>query len=297
MPRSKSTTTRRSNGTSGVADATDDAARPVLKWAGGKTRLLPKISTLLPDEIDTYYEPFVGGAAVFFHLAAGKRFKRAVLSDRNRALVEVYQALRKDVEAVIRLLGGYTYDRDEYYLTRSRDPEMLDLNERAARLIYLNKTGYNGLYRVNRKGKFNVPFGRYDNPRICDEARLRAAARVLKRAKLEVCDFQNAVERAGKKDAVYFDPPYVPLSSTASFTAYHSEEFGKAEHERLAETFGTLAQRGVPSVLSNSDTPYTRQLYREWVRSRVRITRPINSRASGRGEISELLVLNRPART
>ncbi|HMJ12699.1 MAG TPA: Dam family site-specific DNA-(adenine-N6)-methyltransferase, partial [Polyangiaceae bacterium] len=202
----------------------DRPARPVLKWAGGKTQLLPEILKRLPGAIETYYEPFVGGAAVFFALAAQGRFKRAVLSDSNPELVGLYRALQRDVDGVIRALGKYRYDESEYYRVRDsalpRSPAA-----RAARLIYLNKTGYNGLYRVNRAGQFNVPFGRYRNPTICDADNLRAAARALRTAEVRVADFARVSRAARAGDAVYFDPPYLPISKTASFTAYDRHAF------------------------------------------------------------------------
>ncbi len=272
--------------------------RPILKWAGGKTRLVPMIVGRLPSRIETYFEPFVGGGAVFFALAAERRFKRAVLADKNRDLVDVYKGVKTDVDGVIRLLLEYTrrHNEDTYYATRDLDPKTLDLAERAARLIYLNKTGYNGLYRVNRSGQFNVPFGRYENPKICNEPRLRAAADALRArgVSIKVADFERASERAVPGDAVYFDPPYVPLTKTASFTGYHSESFGAEEHRRLASTFEALTRRKVAAVLSNSGGKETRRLYvGDGIDvERVLVSRPINSKASSRGAVAELIVSN-----
>jgi DNA adenine methylase len=272
--------------------------RPILKWAGGKTRLLPAILSKLPSQIGTYYEPFVGGAAVFFALAAEKRFKRAVLADKNRELIDVYKGVKSDVDGVIHLLRNYArrHDQDTYYATRELSPESLDLAQRAARLIYLNKTGYNGLYRVNRSGQFNVPFGRYTNPAICNEPRLRAAAAALsaRGVSIKVADFERVSERAEPGDAVYFDPPYVPLTKTASFTGYHSESFGPDEHRRLAAAFAALTKRKVAAVLSNSGGKETRLLYEAKgveVES-VLVTRPINSKSTARGAVAELIVSN-----
>lgn len=267
-------------------------AKPFLKWAGGKTRLAKEILQRLPSSIDTYYEPFVGSGAVFFALASEGRFRRAVLSDRNSELIDVYRALKRDVEQLIFELGKYTYDKDFYYEVRKRQPKELELFERAARTIYLNKTGFNGLYRVNRSGQFNVPFGRYQNPNFCDEPRLRAASAALKKAKLIVRDFESACKPAREGDAVYFDPPYVPLSSTSNFTAYHQDAFGEPEHQRLAKLFGTLAENGVAAVLSNSDTPLTRQLYKRWKPDSLSVLRMINSVTTRRGGVSEILVSN-----
>jgi DNA adenine methylase len=275
--------------------AEDRAPRPILKWAGGKSRLSTKILGRLPERIETYYEPFLGGAAVFFSLAHQRRFKRAVLSDRNSDLVDVYRAVKSKVHQVIDLLGSYAHNRDEYYRIRALDPTQLDLVERAARIIYLNRTGYNGLYRVNREGKFNVPFGRYAKPNFCDPPRLLHASELLKAVKLEVGDFEEIGGSARSGDAVYFDPPYVPLSKTANFAAYHHEAFSLRDHERLARLFGQLERRGVATVLSNSYTPFTRALYKNFDSRTVRVTRPINSRAQGRGQVPELLVVSRSA--
>lgn len=269
---------------------TPPAVRPVLKWAGGKSRSLPDILRALPERIDTYYEPFVGGAAVFFALASAKRFRRAVLSDRNEELVEVYRGLKTSVEDVIEVLHGYRYDRDEYYRIRALSPSALSPAERAARIIFLNKTGYNGLYRVNSRGQFNVPFGRYMNPTFCDPDNLRAASAAFRRVRLEVSDFEKTCREADRGDAVYFDPPYDPVSKTASFTAYHKNAFGRPEHERLADTFERLSKRGVSVVLSNSDTPFTRKLFSGWHVTKIAVSRPISSKASARGAVSELLV-------
>jgi len=272
--------------------------RPILKWAGGKTRLVPLILGRLPSRIGTYFEPFVGGGAVFFALAAERRFKRAVLADKNAELIDVYKGVKTDVDGVIALLVEYArrHSEDAYYRARELDPKTLELAERAARLIYLNKTGYNGLYRVNRAGQFNVPFGRYTNPKICNEPRLRAAADALRTrgVSIKVADFERASARAEPGDAVYFDPPYVPLTKTASFTNYHSESFGSEQHLRLAGTFEALTRRKVAAVLSNSGGKETRRLYEgEGVDiERVLVSRPINSKATSRGAVAELIVSN-----
>lgn len=264
------------------------APQPVLKWAGGKRSLVPEILQELPARIDTYYEPFVGGGAVFFALAAEGRFRRAVLSDRNSDLVCVYQAIRDDVEGVIAALRTLRHSEEEYYRIRSSRPRS-DVR-RAARIIYLNRTGYNGLYRVNRSGEFNVPFGRYARPKICDPENLRAVAAALRGVEVVTADFEEVVGGARVGDAVYFDPPYVPLSTTSNFTAYHSEPFGSSEHRRLARVFTELSERRVPVVLSNSNTPETRNLYDGFRWREVQVRRPINSDARRRGPVSELLV-------
>ncbi len=262
--------------------------QPVLKWAGGKRRLVPDILATLPQEIDTYYEPFVGGGAVFFALAAEGRFQRAVLSDCNSDLIQMYEAIRDDVESVIAALSNMRHSEEEYYRVRASRPRTPA--RRAARIIYLNKTGYNGLYRVNRSGAFNVPFGRHVRPNICDADNLRAVAQVLQGVEVLVSDFESVVADARPGDAAYFDPPYMPVSTTAKFTSYHSEPFGNDEHDRLARLFTALAKRRVAVVLSNSSTSETQALYGSFDRRLVHVNRSINSNAHARGPVAELLV-------
>jgi DNA adenine methylase len=265
--------------------------RPILKWAGGKRTLAGRILDELPRRIETYYEPFVGGAAVFLALAEAKRFRRAVLSDKNRELVDLYTVVRDDLGKLLKRLEAMqqlTTEEDYYEIRSKRQGTKL---ERAARLVYLNKTGYNGLYRVNSKGDFNVPYGRYKKPKIYDPVRLSRVSIALQDVELRVADFEEVCAEARKGDAVYLDPPYLPVSKTASFSAYHSEAFGLEEHRRLATVFERLQKRHVAAVLSNSATPETRALYRGFRCSDVAVRRPINSVASRRGAVSELLVV------
>jgi DNA adenine methylase len=264
-------------------------AQPILKWAGGKSRLLREILPRLPDRIDTYYEPFLGGAAVFFALARERRFKRAVLADTNEELANMYRALQEDVDGVIRHLKRYRHSEDEYYRVREARPR--SMAGKAARVIYLNRTGYNGLYRVNGSGKFNVPFGRYKKPNFCNEPRLRAASDALQDVEIRVGDFESACRQARSGDAVYLDPPYVPRSPTANFAHYQRAPFGPEQHQRLAGVFGELSANGISVVLSNSDTPETRELYEGWSPLTVNAPRLINSRAERRGSVTELLVV------
>ncbi len=265
--------------------------RPILKWAGGKRSLVPRILQELPKRIGTYYEPFVGGAAVFLALAEAKRFERAVITDKNKDLINLYTVVRDDLGKLLKKLEQLQHllTEEHYYEIRAQRPS--DKIGRAARLIYLNKTGYNGLYRVNSSGGFNVPYGRYKRPKIYDPERLSAVSVALQDVVIKVADFEETCEQAVKGDAVYLDPPYLPVSKTASFSAYHSEAFGLAEHQRLRDVFASLAKRGVSAVLSNSATPETRKLYRQFKASDVHVRRPINSVASRRGTVPELLVV------
>jgi DNA adenine methylase len=268
----------------------DAPAAPFLKWAGGKRQIVGTILEVAPARIDTYYEPFVGGGAVFFALAGQGRFRRAVLADANAELIRCYQAVRDEVDPVIEALSAYRYDRAFYYRVRERDPARLTRAGRAARLIYLNRCGFNGLYRVNSKGRFNVPFGRYRNPVLCDPAKLRTAAAALKRAELLCADFEGTLDGARARDFVYLDPPYVPLSPTSSFTAYEQRGFDLEDQHRLARLLRRLGARGVPALLSNSNCGVTRDLYRGLRPRRVAARRAINSAAHRRGAVDELLV-------
>lgn len=259
---------------------------PFLKWVGGKRQLLPAMESLLPRRIERYFEPFVGGGALFFHLKP--RF--AVLADINRELVDCYQAVRDRVEEVVQDLQTHTHDEGYYYALRERRPEELDLPRRASRTIFLNRTGFNGLYRVNREGRFNVPFGRYTNPVVCDEDNLRACSQQLAAAHIDAMPFDEVEDMAAPGDLVYFDPPYVPASATANFTSYAAEGFTLRDQERLAELARRLSGRGVNVMVSNSDTPLTRELYQGLHLHQVMARRSINSNGARRGAVPELLV-------
>ncbi|MGZ3418547.1 MAG: DNA adenine methylase [Polyangiales bacterium] len=264
---------------------------PFLKWAGGKGQLLRAILSRLPLEIQgEYIEPFVGGGAVFFELARLGRIQRARLRDRNPDLVNTYRSVRDSLSDVIRALKHHKNEEEYYYAIRATDPKTLSDPERAARTIYMNKVGYNGLYRVNASGLFNVPFGRYKNPTICDEEGLRAASSALGKADIDVSDFEETCESAQAGDVVYLDPPYLPVSKTANFTSYAQDRFGEEEHRRLAETFKRLVDRGAVPLLSNSDTKLSRELYRGYKIDTVEATRAINSKVEGRGVVREVLV-------
>jgi DNA adenine methylase len=272
----------------------DDAPAPFLKWAGGKRQLLPRILDLAPARIETYYEPFVGGGAVFFALAAENRFSRAVLGDANPELVSCYATVRDDVAGVIAELRKHRNVKDAYYKVRATDPQRLSPAARAARVIYLNRCGYNGLYRVNSDGRFNVPFGRYAKPNICEVPRLEAASRALASVEIVCGDFRDVLagRLPGENDFVYLDPPYVPISRTASFTAYAQRSFGPDDQRRLADTLRALSRDRVPALLSNSYCSDTRRLYDgpELVYRKVLARRAINSVGGRRGPVSEILV-------
>jgi len=266
-----------------------DVAHPCLKWPGGKRHLLPEILPRLPAKIKTYYEPFVGGGAVFFALAAEGRFENAILSDTNDELVRTYTGVAYYLSGVISRLSELKYDETEYYKIRALDPTRLEPADLAARFIYLNRTGFNGLYRVNKAGKFNVPFGRYTNPTICDEKNLRAVSAVLRRFLITTCDFEHVVKTAKRGDAVYFDCPYWPVS--ANFTGYTKDGFTSKDQARLRDCALRLKKKGVHVLLSNADVPPVRALYAKGFKiERVESPRRINSKATKRGMVGELLI-------
>jgi DNA adenine methylase len=275
-------------------------AKPIVKWAGGKTRLLKELVRHVEErKIRVYAEPFAGGAALFFRLASlpDRIFDRAILADKNPELVATYRAVQTRVGDVIDALRVYAEDPDRralYYKTRGAPTDSLDDVARAARLLFLNRTGYNGLWRVNSRGEFNVPYGRYKNPKIVDEERLRAASVALARAEIRDADFEEVARDLGDGDFAYFDPPYVPVSKTAAFTAYAKGGFGPADQRRLVSLMRHLRKTGVRALLSNACTDETRRLYAlPGLRTEtVQARRAINSDATKRGDIAELLVRN-----
>jgi len=267
--------------------------KPFVKWAGGKTQLLDKLYENIPETFNTYYEPFLGGGALFFFLYSNGLISKAILSDLNDELINAYLVIKSKVYDLIEELkrdNFYINEKKRYYEIRSWEPE--DPVQRAARFIYLNKTAYNGLYRVNRQGKFNVPFGRYKNPKILDEENLLAVHEALQIADIFVSDFEEAVKSAKSKDFIYFDPPYQPLSKTSNFTSYTKNAFSKIEQIRLSKVFKKLHNQGCYVLLSNSYTSFIKMLYSEFTIITVYARRAINSKADGRKPIAEVLIKN-----
>ena len=262
---------------------------PFIKWAGGKSRLLSQYDEHFPVEFDNYHEPFVGGGAVFFHLAPAT----ATLSDINPRLVEVYRTIRDDVEALIDRLAHHRerHNKAYYYQSRTRfNGGRMNAVDRASLFIYLNKTCFNGLYRENSRGEFNVPMGRYKSPSIFDPMHLRSVSLQLQDVDLVVDGFMSVADRAEPGDLVYFDPPYVPLNRTSSFTTYSKGGFDEKMQHDLARTFDKLAKRGCFVMLSNSDCPFVRELYAGWRVETISAPRAINSKAGRRGRVNEVLV-------
>lgn len=269
-------------------------AAPIVKWAGGKSRLLSQLVPLLPPgvELMRHVEPFVGGAAMFFALSPG----RALLCDINPALVNAYQCVRDQVADVIGELERLSREHDAraYYRVRERynRARKVEPTERAAMFIYLNKTCFNGLHRVNQKGEFNVPMGRYKDPRILHAEALRAASRRLQDATVRCAGFETLLTHARPGDFVYFDPPYEPVSDTASFTSYAQDGFGREDQLRLRDVYAALDRRGCKLMLSNSDVAFIRDLYRGFQLDTVSAARAINCNAKKRGPVQELVVRN-----
>lgn len=263
-------------------------ARPFLKWVGGKRQIIDDLKRLCPPSFRRYFEPFAGGGALFFALQP----RRAVLSDANGELIDTYTAIRDHVEGVIRALKTHVYTSEHYYDVRGLDPAGLSMVQRAARMIYLNKTGFNGLYRVNSRGKFNVPFGRHRNPVICDAANLRKVSAALQSVDIIADSFEQVLKRPRQGDFVYMDPPYIPLSRTANFVAYQKRGFGMEQQEQLAQVFEALDAKGCLLMLSNADVDWMRTRYRRFHLHHVRATRNVNSRAADRGPVGELIVTN-----
>jgi DNA adenine methylase len=306
-----------------VAKPAQIKARPFLKWAGGKRQLLPQIDRFLPKELNEgsitrYVEPFVGSGAVFFHVAQKYLPAQLYISDYNPELMRAYRTIQQCVDDLIPTLRDIEYEylsltdeaRKNYFyeqrtqfnkeLARTkRESVSLENVERTAQLIFLNRTCYNGLFRVNSKGAFNVPFGRYRNPRICDAANLRAVAALLQQTEIRYGSYKDCAAVVDENTMVYFDPPYRPISKTANFTAYSKQVFDDKAQTDLARFYRSLDQRGARLMLSNSDPKnvdlddsFFEDTYAGFRIERVHASRRINSQAEKRGPIHELLILN-----
>ena len=265
---------------------------PFLKWAGGKSQLLEQFKPLFPKEgaYKRYIEPFIGGGAVFFYLEP----KEAIISDLNKDLIEAYKVVKSHPKELIALLKKYEKKHSKEFYLKIREEynaDKLDKINKAAHLIYLNKACFNGLYRVNSKGGFNVPFGQHKKFSV-NEAGILATSKILKKTKIEHTDFTQVLQNAKKGDFVYFDPPYYPLNTGSNFTTYTKENFLEKEQEELKKTFKKLDARGCILMLSNSDTPYIRNLYKKWYITKVSAKRFINCMAEKRGDVSEVVVRN-----
>jgi len=275
----------------------NDLVQPFLKWAGGKRQLILKIRDYVPPKYNLYFEPFVGAGAVLFDLQP----QAALINDANEDLVNCYRVIKEDPESLIAHTRQHRHTKEYFYRLRSldREPHFKTLTpvERASRIFFLNKTCYNGLFRVNSQGQFNVPFGKYSNPVIVDEIVIRAVSQYFNEAHVQISneDFEVALSGAGRGDFVYLDPPYDPRSDTSSFTAYNLNSFGRAGQRRLRTVCDDLTHRGCKVLLSNSATDFIRDLYKDASRYtivEVEASRNINSVATSRGKMSELLIFN-----
>ena len=277
-----------------MARAKNKLVMPFLKWVGGKRQLMNDIEPLIPSKISTYYEPFIGGGAVLLN----QQPKKAVVNDYNAELINVYKMVRDHVEELIEDLATHENESEYFYRIRVQDREEgfenLSALKRASRVIYLNKTCFNGLYRVNSSGEFNTPFGRYKSPNIVNEPVLRAVSKYLQNNDIDLLsgDFEDALKGVRKGAFVYLDPPYDPISKSSNFTGYVEGGFGSDQQERLRDVCIKLHQKGVNFLLSNSATPFIKDLYKDFEIIEVEAKRQINSVASKRGEVTEVLVRN-----
>ncbi len=268
-----------------------------VKWAGGKHQLLDQFEPLYPKKFNRYFEPFVGSGAVAFFILQKFKPKEILLSDINQELINAYNIIKTDVERLtVELKQHKEYHSADakgyYYEIRKVNSKDLPELEQAARFIYLNKTCFNGLYRVNSSGKFNVPIGSYKNPDITQEDKLMKISKLLKNVKTKVMSFEKVLNHAKKDDFIYFDPPYHPLKNKKSFTTYAKNKFLEEEQKKLAEVFKKLDKRGCFVMLSNSDTEFIKELYKDYNIHFVKARRAINSKANGRGRINEVVVTN-----
>lgn len=265
--------------------------KPFVKWAGGKRQLLRVLIANVPKTFNTYIEPMVGGGALLFELMP----ERGIISDINYELINAYRVIRDNVDELIENLKKHRNEESYFYKVRAQNPEELSPVERASRFIYLNKTCYNGLYRENSKGEFNVPFGKYKNPKICDEENLRAVSEFLNSSDVQILcqDYKDTCELAKKGDFVYLDPPYHPLSKTASFTKYNRYDFTEEDQMELSKVFRELDRKGCYVMLSNSNTEFVKKLYRGYRIEEIEASRAINCKGEGRKRDKiELLIRN-----
>ena len=264
-----------------------------VKWAGGKKQLLEQFKPHFPHKINRYFESFVGGGAVAFYIIKHYKPKEVYLSDNNEELINTYLVIRDSVERLISQLKEYkkSHSKEFYYEVRAENPKNLSPLERAVRFVYLNKTCFNGLYRVNSKGEFNVPIGSYKNPSIVNEKELREISKLLKDVNIKAQQFNKIESRVRRNDFVYFDPPYYPIKR-GSFTTYTKESFLDKEQMELARLFKVLDKKGARVMLSNSDSKFIKGLYKGYNIGIVKASRMINCDAKGRGKINEIIVTN-----
>lgn len=275
-----------------VLEKLKEETSPIVKWVGGKRQLMFELLKNMPKSYNRYFEPFIGGGALFFELQQ----EQAYISDMNEELINLYSVVRDNVYELIKDLNKHEVSKEYFLEIRNidRTEKYADLSdvERASRFIYLNRTCFNGMYRVNSQGQFNVPFGHYKNPRIIDENNLLNCSELLKKTEIKCADFSEILTKVKKDDFVYFDPPYVPLNETSSFTSYTKDGFDIDMQFKLRDVCDELDSMGVKFMLSNSDTKLINELYANYEIKKVFATRTINANADGRGKITEVLVRN-----
>ena len=275
-----------------VLEKLKDETYPIVKWVGGKRQLMFELLKNMPKNYNRYFEPFIGGGALFFELQPNN----AYISDTNEELINLYQVVRDNINELIKDLKKHKITKEYFMEIRNIDRTQEYQNwsdiQKASRFIYLNRTCFNGMYRVNSKGEFNVPFGNYKNPRIVDENNLLNCSELLKNTEIECADFSQILSKVKKGDFVYFDPPYVPLNETSSFTSYTKDGFDLDMQFKLRDVCDELDNKGVKFLLSNSDTKLVNELYENYNIKKVFATRAINANPDGRGKITEVLVRN-----
>ena len=279
-------------------------AKPFIKWVGGKSKLIPELEKYFPKKFNRYFEPFVGGGALFFQIIQNYKVDSSSINDINKKLIIAYKQIQKNPKKLIALLKNieteykklslvdqkkYFYDIREKYNKKS-----LDNNTTTAYLIFLNKTCFNGMYRENSKGEYNIPFGDQKNPTICDEENILAVSKSLKNTEITNLSFEQAVKKCKKGDFVYFDPPYYPVNATSNFTSYHKNTFGPGDQKKLRDIFTSLTKKGCFVLLSNSNTEFIKDLYKNYKEffKYIYAARSINSKGNGRGKIKEIAVID-----
>jgi len=275
-------------------------AKPFIKWVGGKGKLIPELEKYFPKEFNRYYEPFVGGGALFFYLKQTKNISFSSINDINSKLITTYKQIQRNPKKLITLLKNIeieykklSLEEQEKFFYQKRElynKENIDELTTTAYLIFLNKTCFNGMYRENSKGEYNIPFGDQKNPTICDEENILAISKCLKNTKITNLSFEKSIENCQKGDFIYFDPPYYPVNTTSNFTSYSKSSFGPKEQEKLRDVFAGLAKKGCLVMLSNSNTPFINDLYKNFHINYLFAARSINSKGDKRGKIKEVVI-------
>jgi DNA adenine methylase len=277
-------------------------AKPFLKWVGGKTKLVPELVEMFPKKFNNYFEPFVGGGALFYEVIQKYNVGFSSINDINKKLIIAYKQIKQNPKKLISLLKTIDdeykklslEEKEKYFysIRKKYNEETIDDKTTASYLIFLNKTCFNGMYRENSKGQYNIPFGDQKNPNICDKENILGVSKCLKNTEITDYSFEESVKKCKKNDLIYFDPPYYPVNATSSFTAYSKSSFGEIEQKKLKEVFTDLANRGCFVMLSNSHTPFIKELYKDFHINYRYAARSINSKGDKRGKIKEVVVTN-----